>query len=72
MSRDDQFRLSRPARINDLARRTLTGLITLERKKAAECVGRLYNRLSDDYEPLHGLCRFILEQSGPGIAGGRL
>jgi len=54
----------------DLARRALTGSITLEQKKAAECVGRLYNRLSDDYEPLHGLCRFILEQSGPGIAGG--
>jgi 5-methylcytosine-specific restriction enzyme subunit McrC len=54
----------------DLARRALTGSITLEQKKAAECVGRLYNRLNDDYEPIHGLCRFILEQSGPGIAGG--
>jgi len=29
------------------------------------CVGRLYNRLNDDYEPLHGLCRFFLEHSGP-------
>ncbi len=54
----------------DLARRALAGSIALERKKAAECVGRLYNRLNGDYEPIHGLCRFILEQSGPGIAGG--
>ena len=29
------------------------------------CVSRLYNRLNDDYEPLHGLCRFFLEHSGP-------
>lgn len=29
------------------------------------CVGRLYNRLNNDYEPLHGLCRFFLEHSGP-------
>lgn len=29
------------------------------------CVGRLYSRLNDDYEPLHGLCRFFLEHSGP-------
>jgi 5-methylcytosine-specific restriction enzyme subunit McrC len=54
----------------DQARRALTGSITLERKRATECVGRLYNRLNDDYEPIHGLCRFILEQSGPGIAAG--
>lgn len=29
------------------------------------CIGRLYSRLNDDYEPLHGLCRFFLEHSGP-------
>jgi 5-methylcytosine-specific restriction enzyme subunit McrC len=29
------------------------------------CLGRLYNRLNDDYAPLHGLCRFFLEHSGP-------
>jgi 5-methylcytosine-specific restriction enzyme subunit McrC len=29
------------------------------------CVGRLYNRLNDDYEPLHSLCRFFLEHRGP-------
>jgi 5-methylcytosine-specific restriction enzyme subunit McrC len=29
------------------------------------CVGRLYNRLNEDYHPMHALCRFFLEQSGP-------
>ena len=29
------------------------------------CINRLYNRLNDDYEPLHGLCRFFLENRGP-------
>jgi len=31
----------------------------------AACAGRMYNRLNDDYEPLHALCRFFLEHSGP-------
>nr|MBP7323286.1 restriction endonuclease [Deltaproteobacteria bacterium] len=26
---------------------------------------RLYNRLNEDYRPLHALCRFFLEHSGP-------
>jgi len=30
-----------------------------------DCVGRLYNRMNDDYEPMHGLCRFFLERTGP-------
>mgnify|MGYP001306604633 CR=1 FL=1 len=30
-----------------------------------DCLGRLYNRLNDDYEPMHGLCRFFLERMGP-------
>ncbi|MDF1554527.1 MAG: hypothetical protein P1P84_15760 [Deferrisomatales bacterium] len=34
------------------------------------CVGRLYNRLNEDYEPLHGLCRFFLEHRGPHHAHG--
>lgn len=32
---------------------------------AADCVGRLYNRLNEDYRALHVLCRFFLESSGP-------
>jgi 5-methylcytosine-specific restriction enzyme subunit McrC len=29
------------------------------------CSGRTYNRLNDDYQPLHALCRFFLEHTGP-------
>jgi 5-methylcytosine-specific restriction enzyme subunit McrC len=43
----------------------LQGLATLQPYSAAACLGRLYNRLNDDYQPLHALCRFFLEQSGP-------
>lgn len=31
----------------------------------ADCVGRSYTRLNQDYAPLHALCRFFLEHSGP-------
>ena len=31
----------------------------------AACVGRTYTRLNQDYAPLHALCRFFLEHSGP-------
>jgi 5-methylcytosine-specific restriction enzyme subunit McrC len=30
-------------------------------------VGRFYNRLNDDYQPMHGLCRFLIEHTGPSI-----
>lgn len=29
------------------------------------CIGRIYNRLNDDYEHLHSICRFFLEHRGP-------
>jgi 5-methylcytosine-specific restriction enzyme subunit McrC len=35
-----------------------------------DCVGRLYNRLNEDYQPMHALCRFFLEHSGPLIEAG--
>ena len=54
----------------DLARRALAGTISLKRFRAADCIRRLYHRLNSDYAPMHGLCRFILEQSGPGIEHG--
>lgn len=47
------------------AYRTLQGVVTLQPFSGDRCVGRLYNRLNGDYEPLHALCRFFLEQSGP-------
>jgi 5-methylcytosine-specific restriction enzyme subunit McrC len=54
----------------DRARRALAGTITLEQYLPSDCVNRLYQRLNDDYSPMHGLCRFILEQTGPGIHSG--
>ncbi|MFZ0544621.1 MAG: hypothetical protein WAM60_04255 [Candidatus Promineifilaceae bacterium] len=47
------------------AYRTLQGTVTQIPFNAADCLNRLYHRLNDDYRPLHGLCRFFLEQSGP-------
>lgn len=47
------------------AYRSLQGMVTLTPYTAADCAGRLYNRLNRDYRPMHALCRFFLEQSGP-------
>lgn len=52
------------------AYRGLQAQVQLTPFSAADCVGRLYNRLNDDYEPLHALCRFFLEHSGPTLSGG--
>ncbi len=30
-----------------------------------DCIGRNYNRLNEDYEVMHKLCRFFLENTGP-------
>lgn len=47
------------------ARRGLLGFCGLQPFSARKCVNRLYNRLNQDYEPLHALCRFFLEHTGP-------
>ncbi|MFC2165389.1 McrC family protein [Acidobacteriota bacterium] len=47
------------------AYRSLAGFISLIPQSPAECIGRLYNRLNADYHPMHCLCRFFLEHSGP-------
>jgi 5-methylcytosine-specific restriction enzyme subunit McrC len=54
----------------DRARRALAGTITLEQSSPSDCVNQLYHRLNEDYAPMHGLCRFILEQTGPHIQPG--
>ena len=54
----------------DRARRALNGTVTLKQNTAKDCVNRLYHRLNYDYAPMHGLCRFILEQTGPHIERG--
>lgn len=54
------------------AYRSLHGGVTLRPFVAADCVNGHYSRLNDDYRPLHFLCRFFLEHSGPAHeAGGR-
>lgn len=54
------------------AHRTLQGTVSLQHFKAGDCYGRLYDRLNEDYRPLHSLCRFFLENTGPSHAhGGR-
>ncbi len=45
--------------------RALSGLVTLSPYAAADASGRLYHRLNADYEPLHALCRFFLDNMGP-------
>ena len=47
------------------ARRALQGFATTYSFSPEKCVDRLYNRLNQDYEPLHALCRFFLEHTGP-------
>jgi 5-methylcytosine-specific restriction enzyme subunit McrC len=54
------------------AHRTLQGTVSLQQFKASDCYRRLYDRLNEDYRPLHSLCRFFLENTGPSHAhGGR-
>lgn len=43
----------------------LQGLVTLKPFKPEDCLGRNYHRLNEDYQPLHALCRFFLENTGP-------
>ncbi|WP_375498576.1 McrC family protein [uncultured Nostoc sp.] len=43
----------------------LQGLVTLQPCSAEDCIARQYNRLNTDYQPLHNLCRFFLENSSP-------
>jgi 5-methylcytosine-specific restriction enzyme subunit McrC len=52
------------------AHRRLQGAATPHPFAAADCVGRTYSRLNNDYRTLHALCRFFLEHSGPSHEGG--
>ena len=50
--------------------RGLAGGVVLEPVEPEECEGRFYHRLNQDYRPLHALCRFFLEQTGPVLGLG--
>jgi 5-methylcytosine-specific restriction enzyme subunit McrC len=47
------------------AYRTLQGAVQTYPVGLNSCDGRTYNRLNADYEPMHALCRFFLNNSGP-------
>jgi 5-methylcytosine-specific restriction enzyme subunit McrC len=62
------FRLPQPSPNLPRVRRayhTLQNTVTLTPISPRACLNRQYNRLNDDYQPLHALCRFFLEQCGP-------
>ncbi len=42
----------------------LQGLVNLQPFKSSDCVDRKYHRLNEDYQPLHALCRFFLDNIG--------
>jgi len=52
------------------AYRNILGHTSLVLCSANDCLGRLYNRLNMDYQPMHALCRFFLDQTGPSHAFG--
>lgn len=47
------------------AYRELLGKVGLQECVPKDAINRLYNRLNSDYKPLHSLCRFFLENTGP-------
>ncbi len=48
------------------AYRTLQGTVTIQPPPPDVWRTEVYHRLTEDYRPMHALCRFFLEQSGPG------
>ena len=52
------------------AYRGLRSLTDLEPSSPHDCLGRCYERLNEDYQPLHALCRFFLAHSGPQFKAG--
>jgi len=47
------------------ADRVLRNSVTLKPFCDFDCIGRTYTRLNSDYEILHKLCRFFLQNTGP-------
>lgn len=64
--------LCRKPEVSRAVRRASRGMqaVRVERVAASACTGRLYSRLNDDYRPLHALCRFFLEHTGPTHGAG--
>jgi 5-methylcytosine-specific restriction enzyme subunit McrC len=43
----------------------LSRALTLEPFRPGDCTGLNYNRLNQDYQPAHAICRFFLDNAGP-------
>ncbi len=52
------------------AYRALQGFAETHPLGPESCLGRNYDRLNADYEPMHALCRFFLDNSGPTYEAG--
>lgn len=52
------------------AYRAWQGIALPHHISVVDCIGRSYHRLNQDYQPLHALCRFFLEHTGPSLASG--
>lgn len=52
------------------AYRVLRSAVPLQPISPMACDAQSYHRLNADYRPLHTLCRFFLEQTGPGYLAG--
>jgi 5-methylcytosine-specific restriction enzyme subunit McrC len=52
------------------AARMLAMTVDVREVDANSCVGRFYDRMNSDYQPMHALCRFFLEHCGPADAAG--
>lgn len=53
------------------AYRLLSNTITLTPISGEMCSGRRYHRLNHDYQAMHGICKFFLTHTGPGINTGK-
>jgi 5-methylcytosine-specific restriction enzyme subunit McrC len=52
------------------AYRALQSVVSIEPFQSQHCLNRQYNRLNQDYQPMHLLCRFFLENIGPTYSVG--
>lgn len=51
------------------AYRGMAQAVEIDRVLPADCVHRFYDRLNEDYRPMHALCRFFLDHCGPRADG---
>lgn len=57
-------------RVVRMAFRELTNKVSLVQFHSQDCINRFYNKLNIDYKPMHGICRFVLEHTGPTLEQG--